>query len=68
MFIKITQVFFTAAKLWGRDSVGYYARSYYSERKVFKFKIYIYQVKQNSGLADSVIFVMNKKPNIATIN
>ena len=41
MFIKITQVFFTAARLWGRDSVGYYARSYYSERKVFKFKIYI---------------------------
>ena len=29
---------------------------------------YIYQVKQNSSLADSVIFVMDKKPNIATIN
>ena len=41
MFIKITQVFFIATGLWGRDSVGYYARSYYREGKVFKFKIYI---------------------------
>ena len=41
MFIKITHVFFIAARLWGRDSVGYYARSYYSTGKVFKFKIYI---------------------------
>ena len=28
---------------------------------------YIYHVKENSSLADPVMFVMDKKPNIASI-
>ena len=76
VYWNYTQGFLITTRLWGRDSVGYYARADYGVWNVFKFKI-------NSADSNTkklwcpkksvaklrhvyhVFFVMVKKPNIA---
>ena len=74
VYWNYTQGFLITTRLWGRDSVGYYACADYGAWNVFKFKIKSAdKFKINSADSNTkklrhvyhVFFVMVKKPNIA---